>query len=325
MQSLNQGIKNQAEDLLTHAENEEKNNNWNGAIELLRKAEELVLNKDLKEIEGRIYYRLGRNCHLAGDSAKEKESVLKNYQVAIESYQKAKEIYEKLKIKEKISTLSGFINVLTYLFGFGVGKELKLLESAKEFFKHAKLIYQQQGNFEDSVKMEIMETRAFSLFIGELTARFDEKTDYKKIIPEFDELVIDIIEKLRKKPKLSDFYLHRFLVCMGYCFHWIGTYVSKDVLDVKKQLFDYLKRHEEIINIIESNSGYETYFEARFYAYAIFASFSLIMGAYYAETQFAIKDLYKNAGKWHKKAESLLPRVKFNTSLSTFHTLRFSI
>ena len=85
MTSSNQEIQNQAEELLMHAENEEKSNNWNEAIELLRKAEETVLNKDLKEMEGRIYYRLGRNYHLAGDSAKVWETILKKYQGAIES------------------------------------------------------------------------------------------------------------------------------------------------------------------------------------------------------------------------------------------------
>jgi tetratricopeptide (TPR) repeat protein len=147
------------------------------------------------------------------------------------------------------------------------------------------------------------------------------------ILKKFDGLIDHIIENLRNQPKLSDYYLHGFLICMGYCFHWIGTSVSTDTesLNTKGQLFSYLNKQKEIIDIIDNSSCYATYFEARFYAYTIFASFNLILGAYHAETQFEIKSLYKNAKNWHKKAEGLLPNVKFNTSISTYHIVRFSL
>ncbi len=325
MKSSVETIQNQVIELLKDAKEEENKNNWNAALDLLNKADELVKSEDLRELKGRILYRLGRNHHLAGDSAKTKEGVLNNYQLAIESYQNAKKIFEDLNNKEVVHRLDGFINLLTYIFGLGKGREIESLESAKEHFKQAKLIHQKNGETLESIKMEIMETRTYSLLICELAARLDEKVDFRKIIAEFDNLVVKIIEDLRKKPKIGDYYLHRFLVCMGYCFHWIGVYVSYDVIDIVQQLFTYLDRHGEIINIIDSTEEYSTYYESRFYAYVIFASFNLIMGAYYTETQFEIISLYRKAKTWHKRAEELFSEKRFNTSLSTYHVLRYSI
>lgn len=321
----NHEIKQKITEIINQVEEEEQNNNWNAAIDLLKKAEEKILDKNFLEDLGEIYYRLGRNYHLAGDTAKIKEEVSEDYKNAVESYERSKEIFEELKIDERINALSGFINLAKYIFGISKDEEVDCLESGKGHFKQAKIIYQEQQNFDDALKMEIMETRTFSLLIGELCARFDENADFKALITEFDGLIDHIIENLRNEPKLSDYYLHRFLICMGYCFHWIGTSVSTDILNIKGQLFSYLNKQKEIIDIIDNSSCYSTYYEARFYSYVIFSSFSLILGAYHAEALFEIKNLYNNAKKWHKKAEELLPNVKFNTSISTFHTVRFSI
>ncbi|NVM30751.1 MAG: tetratricopeptide repeat protein [Candidatus Helarchaeota archaeon] len=318
-------IQAQISKLMQGAEKAEGDNNWNAAIALLKQAEEILLNKNLKQDEGNVFYRLARNHHLAGDSAKTKEEVSENYKLAIAFYKKALNIFEELKIAEKKFAISGFIDLLTYIFGFDVGNETSLLESAKNHFKDAKIMYQQNGNLHDSFKMEIMETRTLTLLIGELTARFDQDVDYKKIIAEFDALVLDMIEQLAKKPKLSDYYLHRFLTCMGYCFHYIGTYVPNDIINIEQQLTDILNRNQKIINIIDSTRSYDTYFESKFYVCLIHSSFNLILGAYYAKTQFEIKKLYKSARNWHKQAEELLPKNQFNTSNSTFYILKFSI
>jgi tetratricopeptide (TPR) repeat protein len=177
----NHEIKQEITEIINQVEEAEQNNNWNAAIDLLKKAEKKILDKNFLETLSEIYYRLGRNYHLAGDSAKIKEEVLENYKNAVESYKKAKKIYEELKIEDKINALSGFIDLAKYIFGLCKNKEINCLESAKEYFKQAKIIYQEKQDLDNSLKMEIMETRTFSLLIGELYARFDETVDFKKI------------------------------------------------------------------------------------------------------------------------------------------------
>ncbi|NVM30750.1 MAG: tetratricopeptide repeat protein [Candidatus Helarchaeota archaeon] len=321
----NQDPQEQIRELISRAEKEEDTNSWNAAIEFLKEAEKKVLDTKNKELKGEIYYKLGLNYYLAGECAKSKEKVLKSYQMGIENWEIAKKIFEELKIEERVKVISGFIDFFTYLYGFGVEREINLLESAKNHFKQAKILYQQQEKFLDSTKMEIMEIKTLSQLVGERVVRHDESADFEKMVAEFDGLVVNLIDRLKKTPQIPDHYLQRFLSCMGYCFHWMGTYLSTDILDVRERLLDFFNKHKQIIDIIDNSELYSKYSESVFYAYTIYGTFSLIIGAYFADDQFEMKILFQNAKKWHKKAEKFRDKVQFNTSLSTFYVLQFSV
>lgn len=309
-------------ELIYKAEAEERASKYNSAIDLLINAEKLCIDHEITKIQGEIYHKLAINYQLEGDSAKTKEVVLESYQLALDYHHKALEIFNELKNEARISTALGFIDLLKYLFGQGEGEEKNLLESAKGQFNRAKLKNQEVGNSIDSLKMEILEMRALNLLIGEIVVRAqDEGIIFNELISEFDSIATNIMAKIRNKPFLSDFYYHRFLVSLGYQFHWIGTYLSSDILDCRQYLINLLNKCIEFSELIEDSE----YYEAPFYAYTIIASFHLIIGVYFEYSQFGIKSRFKNARKWLKKADDILSRSRFNTSQATYHVTRFSI
>ncbi|MFX0133201.1 MAG: hypothetical protein ACFFDN_06110 [Candidatus Hodarchaeota archaeon] len=319
--SINKEILKQVNELFFQAEEEEHKNNWNNAIEILKKAEKISLDKKIKEIEGKVYYKLGEIYQIAADFEKTKESVLNNFQLSISSFQKAHNVFKELKNEEKTNASLGFINLLKYISGAEEGKEEFLLESAKKCFNKTKLINFKKANVIDSVKIEILESRALELLIGEKLIRIDEKMDLNEYILEYDKLIISIEEEIKNQQDFSEIYLNQLLKSMSESLIWIQFFAPIEKLISKQIVIKNMERIEEFINIFEKTDKREIIFAA----YAIYSSFNENYAAVFVNNQFEQKKYLKIAQKWLKRGEILLPKINASPSLALFYFTRFSL
>ncbi len=313
----------QINDLFLQTENEILKYNWIGAIELLKKVEKIILNEKLsvKEIECELYYKLGELYQVNANFEKKEDDVLKNFQLSILNFQKAYDIYEKLENEEKINELSGSINFITYLLGSNEGNEESLLKNAKDYFNRAKQINLKKSNFPDFLKMALLESRALNLLLGEKIIRIDEKTDSIALASEYENLMADIWEKIKKGQNFPEIcHYHFFTSTMEFC-QWALSYLPAENSINKQHIMNNYDRIKEFIDIFEKKSNAPSLFVA----YTFIAWFNTILASYFVDSQFEQKKHLKIAEKWLKKADQLLTKNNTNKALVLFYYTRFAV
>ncbi|MFX0133929.1 MAG: hypothetical protein ACFFDN_09810, partial [Candidatus Hodarchaeota archaeon] len=311
--------KEQINELFIKAEEEEHNYNWSGAINYLKKAEKISLDK--KILEGEVYYKLGEIFQINADYERILENVLKNFEFSISYFQKAHKKYEELNNIAKKNASLGFINLLKYISGTEDGIEETLLESSRNCFKIASQHYLKNGNLIESLKIRILECRALELLIGEKIIRLDVHTDSLKLILECEELIKKIWGEIKNQPNLPEIYFYNFLNSILEYYIWLVAYFSADRLTISQYIIDHLNRLGKIIDYLEKSEKTLSLFVA----YSISAIFHLIFAIYHVNNQFEQKKYIKLAQKWLKKADPLLPEINSNPSLSLFYYSRFNI
>ncbi|NVM03863.1 MAG: hypothetical protein HWN67_16145 [Candidatus Helarchaeota archaeon] len=309
----------QINELLRQAEEEERKYNWKNEIEILKKAEKISLNKKLKEIEGEIYYKLGEIYQISADFEKTDEKVLKSYQLSISNFQRACNSFKNLKNEKKINASLGFINYLKYILGSEEGKEEILLESAKNYYKKAKLIYSKNGNLTDSLKMAIFESRALNLLFAEKLIRIDENTDPIEMASECENIIKTIWEELKNKQDFSELYLGYFLISIMEFSNWILSLFPAEDLINKQYIIDNRKMIEEFINIFQKPLK----ILCAFMSYSLYSWFYNVLALYFVDNQFERKKYLKTAQKWLTKGEIFLPKINHNSALAFFYYMRF--
>ncbi|MFX0132316.1 MAG: tetratricopeptide repeat protein [Candidatus Hodarchaeota archaeon] len=309
----------QINELLLQAE-EEESNNLNNAIEILKKAEKISLDKELREIKGEIYNKLGEIYHFAADFQKTKEEVLNYFQLSISYFKKASSEFKELGIEEKINASLGFFNLIKYISETDEDKEGFLLESAKKHFKTAKKIYQANGNSIDSLKMAILECRSLDLLIGEKSLRIDEQADFMSLFLEFKNLTSKIWNKIEKHPDLSQIYIYHFLFCITEFGIWSISYLPVEESIKRQFINDTYKKIEKLIDIFEKTKNILIIFSL----YSICSLYSLWIGIFIVYNQFEQRKYLKIAQKWIKKGGKLLPNINLNSILVLYHFMRFA-
>ncbi|NVM00689.1 MAG: hypothetical protein HWN67_00015, partial [Candidatus Helarchaeota archaeon] len=313
----NEEVLKKINDLYLQAENNILKYDWHKAIELLKEAQ--IICKD-KKILGDIYYKLGEIYQLNADFERTVESVLKNFKLAIESFQKAHEVFKELKNEEKINASLGFINFLKYIYGLEEGNEENLLQSAKEYFKKAKQINLENGNLIDSLKMKVLESRALNLLIGEKLIRIDEDTDTLALAIEYDTLITEFWDEIKKQDFPETYLYHFFASIMEFC-QWALSYLPAVKSINQQYALKNLYRVNEFIDIFENS----TKTLSLFIAYTLCSWFNTSIAAYFVDNQFEQKKYLKIAEKYQKKAQPLLSQENTNTSLIVFYYVRFTV
>ncbi len=311
----------QITELFQKAEEEEFKYNWYNAIEILKEAEKISSETKNKEIEGKIYYRMGEIYYIASDFEKEEEKVLNCFQLSISYFNKAHDVFKELKREEKVNAALGFINLLKYISESEseIGKENILLNSAQSHFEKAKQIYKNSGNIIDSLKMAVFEHRALNLIIGEKSIRIDENTDFKKLALDFRNLTTEITEDILKQPEFSEIYNYYYLISVTeFCIWSIFSLPIEE--SIRKQYFiEFIDLVGKIIEVIE-----ESKILLLFGAYSVYSFLNTIVGAFTEIDQFDQKKYIKAAQKWLKKAEVLLEKINATTPLTLFYFMRFT-
>ncbi|MFX1450597.1 MAG: hypothetical protein ACFFCM_07135, partial [Promethearchaeota archaeon] len=317
------GVLEQINDLFLQIEDEILKYNWYKVIELLKKVEEIssAEKENLNEIRAAVYYKLGEIYQLNADFERNMESVLKNFQLAIDSFEKAHDIYKLTNNTEKIYAALGFINFLKYIQSSEEGNEEDLLSSAKECFNRAKEINLETGNIVDSLKMKILESRALNLLIGEKLIRIDEHTDMLALASEYDTLLSEFWEEIKKQKDFPETYIYHFIASiMEFC-QWALSYLPAEKSLNQQYVLKNLDRMVEFIDIFENS----TKNLSLFMAYTICSWFNTTIAAYFVDNQFEQKKYLKIAEKFQKKAQPLLSQENSNTSLIVFYYVRFTV
>ncbi|MFX0133064.1 MAG: hypothetical protein ACFFDN_05400 [Candidatus Hodarchaeota archaeon] len=315
-------IQKQINDLFRQASDEEKKYNWNYVIEKLKNAEKISIDKKIKVLEAETYFKLGDIYQLIALTGKEKVNVLSNFQLAIEYFHKSHNLFKELGTKEKINASLGYINLIEYLIGSKVGKEQILLESAINNLKNAKEIFQRNGNYIDSLKTTILESRARVSLLGESLFRIDEKADFKKLAENCEDLITKIWEELKNQQEFPESYLCHFLNSIIEYVNWSFTNLPTENSKRKKILFDNLNRVEEFIEKFGDLDLPIT----KFVAYAILACINAIIAAFIVDNQFEQKKYLKFAQKWLKKGKPLLENKELPVpSLILYYYIQFTI
>ncbi|MFX1449373.1 MAG: nitrilase-related carbon-nitrogen hydrolase [Promethearchaeota archaeon] len=310
----------QINDLFQQAKVEERNYNWDKEIEILKKIEKISLDKKLKKIEAEVYYKLGEIFHIFSNWVKRKEEVIKNYQLSILNFQKAHETFKKLRNEEKVNATLGFINLLKYISEFEKEKEEISLKTANEYFKKAKIINQQNGNLIDSLKMEIFESRALSLYLGEGAFRIDEQIDFKELTSNNNKLITNIWDNIIEFSEFSDIYIYHFFINLmefAVIYHF---YIPIENVIVNQFNKNHLDRIE---GFIKKNLN-STKKLSLYCSYAVGAFFNIACGVYLAINQFEQKIFLKKSQNWLKKAEQFFLEIKSIQLLLLFHWGRFN-
>ncbi|TFG04994.1 MAG: hypothetical protein EU536_03175 [Promethearchaeota archaeon] len=309
------------EELLRQAEEHENKNDWSAAISLLKEAKQTASKVNWEASKGQIHLKLGDLYRALGDSAKTEKDILISYRLSLENFQNACEIFTAINDDINSKCTLGSVNLLRYVLNLESVDKWVLLEHAIEYFREAKKGYEVAGKKIEALKIEILEARALSLLIGEYLIRYKKDKPYKRLFHEFTTLVSSIKINIDEFRFLPDYSIHKFLISIGYCFHWLGTYLPIGILDNKQYLLKLIETIQEVIEPLKNSER----FESLFYGYVILASFNLIFGVYYIDNQFEKKYYFKSAAWWLKKAEILLPRAQFNTTLSTYYVTNYSV
>ncbi|NVM04738.1 MAG: hypothetical protein HWN67_20630 [Candidatus Helarchaeota archaeon] len=308
-------------ELLQQAEEEKRKYNWDKEIEILKQVEKISLDEKLKEIEAEVYYKLGEINHLVADFEKTQDEALKKFQLAILSFQKACKIFKELKKEEKINASMGFIEFIKYRIEIEEGKKDILLESAKNYFNQAKLIYFKNGNLIDSLKVAIFEIRALGSLIGEKLIRIEEDVNFTELASENVKIITNVWEEINNLQDFPEIYIYYFLCTITEFAGWIGSYLPIEDLNIKQYHIDNLNRCKELIDSFENS----TKILNKFNAYLFYSYFSITYAIFYVNNQFEQKKYFKRAEKSLKKGEILLPQINSNALIAIFHFVRFII
>ncbi len=306
--------------IIQKAEEEEHKYKWDNAINLLKEAWEISVENKLEKIECDIHYKLGVIYQIAADFEDNKEKILEYLQQSILNFSNAHETFKKLYNEQKINASLGFIDLLKYISGTFVGKEEKLLETAKKYFKKAKEISIDSGNLSDSLKMKILESKSLSLFISEKLIRIDEVADVKDLVSESEILIREIWDQIKKQQDFPEIYLYSYLKSIHEFSNWITHFLPAENIDLKYFLERNIDRFEEFINIYENSI--KTL--CLFYAYAFYSWTHASYATYYANNQSEQIKYLKKAQAWITKGEELLPKIRAHSPLVLFYYTRFT-
>ncbi|MFX1451937.1 MAG: tetratricopeptide repeat protein, partial [Promethearchaeota archaeon] len=299
---------------------EVQRSNWHNALEFLNGIIKISLGEELKSFEASAYYQLGEIYQFIADSQKSREKIFENFKLALSNFQKAYDIFKDLKNEEKQNACLGFINLLKYISETEKESEEKLLDSAKKYFNQAKLLTLKEGNLIDSLKMEILESRALSLFIGEKLIRIDENTNFKQLASEAEKLILDIWDKIINQQDLSEIYLYFFLANVLEFSTWSIIYLPTKDFDIKQYISKISSQLNEFIKKYENSNK----ITILFYANAMYAYLNMIFAIQHVTNQVEQKLHFKKAQKWIKKGEILLTQIQNNPTLACFYFTRFT-
>ncbi|MFX1449374.1 MAG: tetratricopeptide repeat protein [Promethearchaeota archaeon] len=301
----------QINDLFQQSKIEERNYNWDKEIEILKNIEKISLDKNLKEIDAKINYKMGEIYHIAADFQNTKEQVLNRFQLSMESFQKAYDLFKDLEDEEKINATLGFINYLKYVIKSEKGNELILLESAENYFNKAKQMNQDKGNIIDALKMQIFEYRVTFFISAEKIIRIDETTNLKDLVSKTENLMKKTWEELYKHIDLPEMYIYYFLItniCKPQIF---GFFITADIFNASlshycinelhrlKELIEKLKNSNKLLSILCTG---------------LISQMQNGIGWSF-EDQFEQKKYFKRAKKWIKNMENLLSKTNLNCQL----------
>ncbi|MFX1450973.1 MAG: hypothetical protein ACFFCM_09025 [Promethearchaeota archaeon] len=319
--SSQKDILKQINELFHKVELEEYKYEWQSAIEILERAEKISLENEIKEIQGEIYYKFGEIYQIAADYQKIEKKVLNQFQLAIANFEKAHNVFKELIIDEKVNSALGSINLLKYISGLEIGEEL-LLESAKNHFHKAKLLYSQKRNVIDSTKMAILESRALELLIGEKSIRIDEQIDFNKLISEFKDLTAEIADGIIKQPELPEIYIYYFLISITEFSIWSVFSLPIEESIRKQYIGDFIGIIRKFIEI--SKNSKQTLL--LFGIYTVYSCLNTMFGAFTEINQFEQKKYVKTAENWLKKGEALLNQQYAipNTVLTLYYFMGFT-
>ncbi|MFX1450598.1 MAG: hypothetical protein ACFFCM_07140, partial [Promethearchaeota archaeon] len=315
--SLHSETLKQINELIILAEEETKRYNWDNAIEHLKRAE--IICPD-KKILGEIYFKLGEIYQLNADFKKTLDIVLKNFQLAIDNFKKSHEVFKEFKIEENVNASLGFIQLLKYITSVEENKEEFLLESAKIYFKKAKINYSNKNDSVNSLKMAIFESMTSNLLITEKIIRIDEEANFKQMASECENLITNIWNEIREQPDFPEIYLYHFLVNVLEFFHFVFAFLPTEILNVKQYILDNLDRFKNLIEIFEK-SGKMLFL---FNSYSIYANLHMFYALLFVDNQFELKKYVKAAEKSIRKGEKLLSNINANPFLTLFYFTRFT-
>ncbi|MFX0133931.1 MAG: hypothetical protein ACFFDN_09820 [Candidatus Hodarchaeota archaeon] len=313
-------IPKQIEELLLQAEDEVRKYNWEGTIEILKNIEKISIDEKFKEIKGNLFCKLGEIYHIAADFKKNADEVLNYFKLSISYFQKAHNIFTELKIEERIDACLGFINLINYISGTEKNKEEFLLDSAKKYFKKAKIIYLKNGDSINSLKMAIFESIASTLFITEKIIRIDEQTNFKELTTECEKLITELWKNIKNETDFPEIYTYHFLVSVLEFFHFVFAFLPTEILNVKQYILDNMDRFKEFIDIFEKSAKKLCLFNA----YSIYANLHMFYALLFVDNQFELKKYVKTAEKSIRKGEKLLVLINGNPFLTLFYFTRFT-
>ncbi|NVM05216.1 MAG: hypothetical protein HWN67_23055 [Candidatus Helarchaeota archaeon] len=289
----------QINELFRQAEEEEQNYNWDKEIEILKKAEKICFDNKVRKMQGEVYYKLGEIHQIAADYQKNKEKVLKHFQLSISNFEKALNSFKELKIDEKINATLGSINLLKYISGVEEEKGVSLLESAMDYTKKAKLIFNQKGNVIDSLKIAILGNRAFSLLIGEKSIRIDELADFNELTSEFRDSALEIADGIINLSEFPEIYAYYFFISLTEFSIWSVFSLPIEESIRSRYLLDFINLSKKFIDsTIDPNSSLLI-----FSVYTVYSFFNTIFGIFTKINQFEQKKYMKIAENWLKKGD----------------------
>ena len=311
-------IRKQVKEIIFHAEKEEKEYNWNKAIQLLKKAEKISIDNSLAELEGKIYYKLGEYFQIATDFEKTKEQILEDYQLSIIYFQKACNSFKQLNNEGMVNASLGSINLLKYISGAEVGREVTLLETARENFTKAKLKQKENKNTIESINMEILEKRAEFYILTEKILYGKEPADFKENISETENFTSQIWEKIKNQQDFPEIYLYHFLNGLNEFINWIVNYYSDEDFKYKQYLINNINKFREFVETFENSSKKLCYL----CVYVNYATYMHLLAIYYSDDQFEQRKYLKKALRLMRNVEITIPN---NPVLTAFYFIRNTI
>ncbi len=303
--------------LFKQSQEKERKYDWIKAIELLKEAEKICLDNEIKNFE--VYYKLGEIYQSIADFEKTKERAQIKFNSSISSFEKAYQIAIESNNKKYENLTLGFINLLKYISGSSGGEEdskLNFLENAKLHFDKARKL--NLGD-EESIKLTILEVRSLVLLIGENIVRIGEKQLLKDLTIEFEELISYIWENIGRYQDFSEIYIYQFLKSVRDASGWIVSLFPMGQLNIEDFLISTMDKLKHFIISLEDTPN----ILSLFYSYTIFAFLCLLHSKYYAKNQFEERRYLKKAQKWLKKGEALI--IHANHALSLFYYCNFTV
>ncbi len=309
----------QINELFQQAEEEERNYNWDVEIEILKNIGKISVDRNLKEIEANVKYKLGEINLIATEFENTREKILNNFQSSIESFQKAHNLFKELKDEEKINATLGFINYIKYASESKKENKLFLLKSAKNHFNKAKQMNENKGNMIDSLKMQIFEFNVSCLIIEEKIIRIDENADFKDLVSKNENLMKKTWEDIYRNPELPETYIYYFLTTNNLKIIF-GFYIPANILNLSQYCIDQIHRLKEFIEKLNNSKKLSSFL------CALSISISQNSTSWFIENQIEQKKYFKRTKKWLEKTENLLSsRNNLNgwSTNATFHAVSF--
>ena len=306
-------------DLFLKAEKLEQIYQWDEEIEILNRGEKFCGENDLKKLQAKIYLKLGEIYLFITEYEQSKEKVCKYFHLSIESFQKAFAIFEQDKNEAMIFASSGNIELVKYIMEAEKGKEVAFIEAARQDFHKAGLIFKENGDQINLIKMKILESYALSVLLGEKLIRIDENSNIKTLITEHKQMMKEIWDTIINHQNFPGIYIHYTLKSNFYFQMFMLLYSPAEIFNVKENLSEHLDLIKELIIKLENSKINGNLFD--FYVY--YANSNLFYGTLFVTNQFEQRKYLKIAMKWLEKAESFLSNMNSNLSVGAFYYNRF--